>query len=167
MPCACILQVPTAVCCRDVVRGVHHGHHGSRRAHQVPPAGLQIFSALDCGAIILGDGDLYARFCAQIQATSGKVTYAGPMDCVKQLYRQSGIRGIYKGTALTLMRGAASLCLNLNPSPSAPLVLAMSRSDSQNTSRKMATGLNLVPRSCTENKQSCCLQSLSHHSVCV
>lgn len=44
--------------------------------------------------------------CAQIQATTGKVTYAGPMDCVKQLYRQSGIRGIYKGTALTLMRGA-------------------------------------------------------------
>lgn len=26
------------------------------------------------------------------------------MDCVKQLYRESGIRGIYKGTALTLMR---------------------------------------------------------------
>lgn len=44
--------------------------------------------------------------CAQIQATTGKVTYSGPMDCVKQLYRQSGIRGIYKGTALTLMRGA-------------------------------------------------------------
>lgn len=47
-----------------------------------------------------------AYACAQIQATTGKVTYAGPMDCVKQLYRQSGIRGIYKGTALTLMRGA-------------------------------------------------------------
>lgn len=43
--------------------------------------------------------------CVQIQASTGKVTYAGPMDCVKQLYRQSGIRGIYKGTALTLMRG--------------------------------------------------------------
>ncbi|XP_061730233.1 cAMP-dependent protein kinase type II-alpha regulatory subunit-like isoform X2 [Nerophis ophidion] len=40
----------------------------------------------------------------QIQASSGKVKYAGPMDCVKQLYRESGIRGIYKGTALTLMR---------------------------------------------------------------
>ncbi|KAK5615199.1 hypothetical protein CRENBAI_004481 [Crenichthys baileyi] len=44
----------------------------------------------------------------QIQATTGDVKYAGPMDCVKQLYRQSGIRGIYKGTALTLMRGSAS-----------------------------------------------------------
>lgn len=44
--------------------------------------------------------------CAlQIQASSGEIKYAGPLDCVKQLYRESGIRGIYKGTALTLMRG--------------------------------------------------------------
>lgn len=41
----------------------------------------------------------------QIQAVSKELKYAGPMDCVKQLYRESGIRGIYKGTALTLMRG--------------------------------------------------------------
>ncbi|XP_072238263.1 mitochondrial carnitine/acylcarnitine carrier protein isoform X2 [Leuresthes tenuis] len=40
----------------------------------------------------------------QIQAASGEVKYAGPMDCIKQLYRESGIRGVYKGTALTLMR---------------------------------------------------------------
>ncbi|XP_061583112.1 cAMP-dependent protein kinase type II-alpha regulatory subunit-like [Cololabis saira] len=40
----------------------------------------------------------------QTQASRGEVKYAGPMDCVKQLYKQSGIRGIYKGTALTLMR---------------------------------------------------------------
>ncbi|RXN17210.1 mitochondrial carnitine acylcarnitine carrier [Labeo rohita] len=38
------------------------------------------------------------------QAASGQVKYAGPMDCAKQLYRENGIRGIYKGTALTLMR---------------------------------------------------------------
>ncbi|TRY99209.1 hypothetical protein DNTS_028955, partial [Danionella cerebrum] len=41
----------------------------------------------------------------QIQAAAGgQPKYAGPMDCVKQLYRQNGIRGLYKGTALTLMR---------------------------------------------------------------
>ncbi|XP_016113388.1 mitochondrial carnitine/acylcarnitine carrier protein isoform X2 [Sinocyclocheilus grahami] len=40
----------------------------------------------------------------QIQAASGQVKYAGPMDCAKQLYRENGIRSIYKGTALTLMR---------------------------------------------------------------
>lgn len=41
----------------------------------------------------------------QIQASTGNVKFNGPMDCVKQLYKESGIRGIYKGTALTLMRG--------------------------------------------------------------
>ncbi|XP_072136388.1 protein kinase, cAMP-dependent, regulatory, type II, alpha A isoform X3 [Mobula birostris] len=40
----------------------------------------------------------------QIQATSGETKYAGPVDCAKQIYRTMGIRGIYKGTALTLMR---------------------------------------------------------------
>ncbi|KAF7693511.1 hypothetical protein HF521_008827 [Silurus meridionalis] len=40
----------------------------------------------------------------QIQASSGEIKYSGPMDCVKQIYKESGIRGIYKGTALTLMR---------------------------------------------------------------
>uniref|UniRef100_A0A4W4H6P8 Solute carrier family 25 member 20 n=1 Tax=Electrophorus electricus TaxID=8005 RepID=A0A4W4H6P8_ELEEL len=40
----------------------------------------------------------------QIQAASGEMKYAGPLDCVKQIYREGGIRGVYKGTALTLMR---------------------------------------------------------------
>ncbi|XP_067908218.1 protein kinase, cAMP-dependent, regulatory, type II, alpha A isoform X2 [Heterodontus francisci] len=40
----------------------------------------------------------------QIQATTGAKKYAGPLDCVKQIYSTSGIRGVYKGTALTLMR---------------------------------------------------------------
>ncbi|MFT7810875.1 mitochondrial carnitine/acylcarnitine carrier protein [Arapaima gigas] len=48
----------------------------------------------------------------QIQAASGEVKYAGPIDCAKQLYRENGIRGIYKGTALTLMRGVC-ICVYL------------------------------------------------------
>ncbi|XP_032892909.1 cAMP-dependent protein kinase type II-alpha regulatory subunit-like isoform X2 [Amblyraja radiata] len=40
----------------------------------------------------------------QIQASTGATKYAGPIDCASQIYRTSGIRGIYKGTALTLMR---------------------------------------------------------------
>ncbi|KAJ6668121.1 hypothetical protein lerEdw1_015498 [Lerista edwardsae] len=40
----------------------------------------------------------------QIQAASGEIKYAGPLDCAKQLYREAGIRGVYKGTVLTLMR---------------------------------------------------------------
>lgn len=42
---------------------------------------------------------------SQIQASSGETKYTGPLDCAKKLYQESGIRGIYKGTVLTLMRG--------------------------------------------------------------
>ncbi|EHB01072.1 Mitochondrial carnitine/acylcarnitine carrier protein [Heterocephalus glaber] len=40
----------------------------------------------------------------QIQASSGETKYNGTLDCAKKLYQESGIRGIYKGTVLTLMR---------------------------------------------------------------
>ncbi|XP_007088546.1 mitochondrial carnitine/acylcarnitine carrier protein [Panthera pardus] len=40
----------------------------------------------------------------QIQASSGETKYTGALDCAKKLYQESGIRGIYKGTVLTLMR---------------------------------------------------------------
>ncbi|XP_074053991.1 mitochondrial carnitine/acylcarnitine carrier protein [Macrotis lagotis] len=40
----------------------------------------------------------------QIQASSGETKYHGALDCVKKLYQEAGIRGIYKGTMLTLMR---------------------------------------------------------------
>ncbi|KAL3852394.1 hypothetical protein ACJMK2_016045 [Sinanodonta woodiana] len=40
----------------------------------------------------------------QVQADSKHKKYAGPADCVKQLYREGGIRSIYKGTAATLLR---------------------------------------------------------------
>uniref|UniRef100_H0WJG6 Solute carrier family 25 member 20 n=1 Tax=Otolemur garnettii TaxID=30611 RepID=H0WJG6_OTOGA len=40
----------------------------------------------------------------QIQASSGETKYTGTLDCAKKLYQESGIRGIYKGTLLTLMR---------------------------------------------------------------
>ncbi|XP_009074809.1 PREDICTED: mitochondrial carnitine/acylcarnitine carrier protein [Acanthisitta chloris] len=40
----------------------------------------------------------------QIQAATGETKYKGSLDCAKQLYREAGIRGVYKGTVLTLMR---------------------------------------------------------------
>lgn len=40
----------------------------------------------------------------QIQADSKVKKYAGPVDCAKQLYREGGIRSIYRGTAATLLR---------------------------------------------------------------
>lgn len=40
----------------------------------------------------------------QASADSSKARFAGPVDCAKQLYREGGIRSIYKGTAATLLR---------------------------------------------------------------
>ncbi|XP_053988857.1 congested-like trachea protein isoform X1 [Hylaeus volcanicus] len=40
----------------------------------------------------------------QIQQGDAKPKYKGPTDCVKQLYREGGIRNIYKGTCATLLR---------------------------------------------------------------
>uniref|UniRef100_A0A8C4NBR3 Mitochondrial carnitine/acylcarnitine carrier protein n=1 Tax=Eptatretus burgeri TaxID=7764 RepID=A0A8C4NBR3_EPTBU len=40
----------------------------------------------------------------QIQAGGNKKRFAGPLDCIRQLYKEGGLRSIYKGTALTLMR---------------------------------------------------------------
>lgn len=40
----------------------------------------------------------------QIQADAHTKKYAGPVDCAKQLYREGGIRSIYKGTCATLLR---------------------------------------------------------------
>lgn len=59
------------------------------------------------GSNLVGYITCYVWMCVQIQAAKGEVKYAGPMDCVKQLYKESGIRGIYRGTALTLMRGTS------------------------------------------------------------
>lgn len=40
----------------------------------------------------------------QIQQGNAKPKYNGPIDCAKQLYREGGIRSIYKGTCATLLR---------------------------------------------------------------
>ncbi|XP_050414699.1 mitochondrial carnitine/acylcarnitine carrier protein [Patella vulgata] len=41
----------------------------------------------------------------QVQAASGKpAIYNGPIDCIKQLYKEGGIRSLYRGTAATLLR---------------------------------------------------------------
>lgn len=42
-------------------------------------------------------------------ASSGPKLYKGPIDVVKVLYKEGGIRSIYKGTCATLLRGAASV----------------------------------------------------------
>ncbi|KAF7250058.1 Mitochondrial carnitine/acylcarnitine carrier protein [Varanus komodoensis] len=51
--------------------------------------------------VIMAPGE---RIKCLLQASSGEIKYGGPLDCAKQLYREAGIRGVYKGTVLTLMR---------------------------------------------------------------
>jgi solute carrier family 25 carnitine/acylcarnitine transporter 20/29 len=35
----------------------------------------------------------------------GEAKYNGPMDVVKKLYKEGGMRSIYRGTGATLLRG--------------------------------------------------------------
>lgn len=39
------------------------------------------------------------------QGGSGPQKYNGMVDCAKQLYKEGGIRGVYKGSFATLLRG--------------------------------------------------------------
>ena len=43
------------------------------------------------------------------QASSGPQKFKGPADVVKQLYKEGGIRSIYKGTGATLLRGSSDI----------------------------------------------------------
>lgn len=70
---------------------------------------IQIFNAGMISALfttaIMAPGERI-KCLLQVQAanTSANVKYNGPIDCAKQLYREGGIRSIYKGTAATLLR---------------------------------------------------------------
>ncbi|XP_065817812.1 mitochondrial carnitine/acylcarnitine carrier protein [Labrus bergylta] len=44
----------------------------------------------------------------QVQASSGQSRYAGPLDCAVRLYKEQGLRSVYKGTVLTLIRDVPS-----------------------------------------------------------
>uniref|UniRef100_H2TW33 Si:dkey-150i13.2 n=1 Tax=Takifugu rubripes TaxID=31033 RepID=H2TW33_TAKRU len=44
----------------------------------------------------------------QVQASGGKLKYSGPLDCAVRLYKEQGIRSVYKGTVLTLIRDVPS-----------------------------------------------------------
>ncbi|XP_029466075.1 mitochondrial carnitine/acylcarnitine carrier protein-like [Rhinatrema bivittatum] len=40
----------------------------------------------------------------QVQSNSTICRYVGPVDCMRQLYAESGVQGVYRGTLLTLLR---------------------------------------------------------------
>eukprot|EP00924_Labyrinthula_sp_SR-Ha-C_P016527 maker-scaffold_6-snap-gene-6.9-mRNA-1 protein AED:0.01 eAED:0.01 QI:164/1/1/1/1/1/2/129/286 len=63
------------------------------------------FSAIP-GTAVMVPGDRI-KVILQIQGQSdAPPKYNGPIDCLKKLFREEGIRGLYKGTALTLLRDA-------------------------------------------------------------
>lgn len=68
---------------------------------------LQLFAAGAFSGIftttIMAPGERI-KCLLQIQHGAEKPKYAGPVDVVKQLYKEGGIRSIYKGTIATLMR---------------------------------------------------------------
>ena len=46
------------------------------------------------------------------QAATGPPKYSGPVDVAKTLFREGGIRSVYKGTVATLLRGRMRERLN-------------------------------------------------------
>ena len=45
--------------------------------------------------------------CRFNRASPDKAKYNGPLDCAKKIFKESGIRGLYKGTCATLLRGTS------------------------------------------------------------
>ncbi|KAK2167838.1 hypothetical protein LSH36_23g05046 [Paralvinella palmiformis] len=68
---------------------------------------LQLFAAgMVAGVfstVIMAPGERI-KCLLQVQQSAATAKYAGPVDCAKQLYREGGIRGVYRGTAATLLR---------------------------------------------------------------
>ncbi|KAK0161166.1 hypothetical protein PV327_009668 [Microctonus hyperodae] len=56
-----------------------------------------------CTTIVMAPGERI-KCLLQIQHAQETTKYNGPVDCIKQLYKQGGLRSIYKGTVATLAR---------------------------------------------------------------
>ncbi|XP_044162079.1 mitochondrial carnitine/acylcarnitine carrier protein-like [Bufo gargarizans] len=70
------------------------------RPHQVFSAGM--LAGL-CAAIIAVPAERI-KCLLQAQANSSLKRFSGPVDCARQLFREQGIRSLYRGTVLTLLR---------------------------------------------------------------
>ncbi|KXJ15808.1 mitochondrial carnitine/acylcarnitine carrier protein [Exaiptasia diaphana] len=57
-----------------------------------------------CTTAIMAPGERVKCLLQIQQASGGEQKYKGPIDCVRQIYRQNGIRGVYKGVCATLLR---------------------------------------------------------------
>ncbi|KAG5281750.1 hypothetical protein AALO_G00048400 [Alosa alosa] len=77
----------------------------------IPHTYAQIFMSGMLGGVfttvIVAPGERI-KCLLQVQSTSGQLKYAGPVDCAIRLYKEQGIRSVYKGTVLTLIRDVPS-----------------------------------------------------------
>ncbi|XP_056397102.1 mitochondrial carnitine/acylcarnitine carrier protein-like isoform X2 [Hyla sarda] len=74
--------------------------HDVLRPHQVFSAGM--LSGL-CAAIIVVPAERI-KCLLQAQANTSPKRFSGPIDCARQLFREQGLRSLYRGTVLTLLR---------------------------------------------------------------
>lgn len=58
--------------------------------------------------IIMAPGERI-KCLLQIQQDAKYKLYSGPVDCVKKLYKEGGIRSIYRGSGATILRGKIDL----------------------------------------------------------
>ena len=74
------------------------------RKEKTQPHPLKVLDAdEDCTVHV---SNQQGNFCLQIQQSSGgERKYKGPLNCAKQLYKEKGIRSLYRGTFATLLRG--------------------------------------------------------------
>lgn len=83
---------------------------GKKLQQRVPDEKLTTLQLFYAGAfsgifttVIMAPGERI-KCLLQIQHADAKPKYNGPVDCAKQLYKEGGIRSIYKGTCATLLR---------------------------------------------------------------
>lgn len=50
---------------------------------------------------------ILALFKIQQASSAVKAKYSGPLDCAWKILKESGIRGLYRGTGATLLRGVS------------------------------------------------------------
>lgn len=67
---------------------------------------------------------IWAVVLQQVDGQSATQKYAGPLDCIRQVYREGGIRSIFRGSLATVARdapgSAAWVCCWLESIPSHP-----------------------------------------------
>lgn len=58
--------------------------------------------------VIMAPGERIKCLLQIQQGSSGPKLYNGPVDCAKKLYKEGGIRSIYRGSGATLLRGRSN-----------------------------------------------------------